>query len=98
MRTKKPPYTDKRQRTIVKKQTKLKIPKLMSTGFRTGLGGTYGGGPSFNPSSDSTMDTSSPSSDNTSSQGSSDDSSYKKGGFVSKGQGRVIKIKTTKKY
>jgi hypothetical protein len=96
MRLKKPAFTDKRKKPIVKKtiQPKLKIPKLMSAGIRTGLGG------SFNPSPDSTMDTSSPSSDNdsgqSSDQGSSGEASYKKGGLVGRGQGISIKIKKTK--
>jgi len=94
MKTKRSSYTDKRKRPIVKKnvQPKLKIPKLMSSGIRTGLGGA----PSFSPTGDTSMDTSSDTSSAPSSGENSGEGSYKKGGLVHKGQGAVMKIKTTK--
>jgi hypothetical protein len=94
MRLKKPSFTDKRKKPIVKKsvQPKLKFPRLMSSGIRTGLGAT----PSFSPTGDTSMDTSGDMSSAPSSGESSGEGSYKKGGIVHRGQGAVMKIKTTK--
>jgi len=98
MRLKKPSFTDKRKKPIVKKsvQPKLKFPRLMSSGIRTGLGGASSFSPTGDTSMDTSMDTSSDMSSAPSSGESSGEGSYKKGGIVHRGQGAVMKIKTTK--